>query len=200
MIKVGLTGGIGSGKSTVTKHLLEMGIKVIDADIISREVLNVYSSILDEIRTEFGEEVFNEDNALNRKKLGSIVFSNEKKRKKLENIIIPYIKKEIFNKFHEFEEEGESICILDAPTLMENNLHLEMDYNILVWVDRETQIERVIKRDELKRSEVINRINAQMSLEDKKKDADFIIDNRGSTDETINQVEEILRKLIEMEN
>lgn len=194
-----MTGGIGSGKSTVTKYLLNKGLKVIDADIISREVLNIYSSILDEIRETFGEEVFNEDNTLNRKKLGSIVFSNDNKRKKLEGIMIPYIKKEILLKFHEFEEQNESICILDAPTLIENNLHHNMDYNILVWVDRKTQIERVIKRDLLQREEVINRINAQMPLKEKRKESDFIIDNRGNVEETINQVEEILRKLFEME-
>lgn len=199
MIRVGLTGGIGSGKSTVTKYLLEKGLKVIDADIISREVLDIYNSILDEIREAFGGEVFNEDNTLNRKKLGNTVFSHKKKREKLESIMIPYIKKEIFNRIHKCEEEGESICLLDAPTLMENNLQHNMDYNVLVWVDRETQIKRVIKRDELQREEVINRINAQMSLEEKRKEADFVIDNRGSVEETINQVEEILRKIIEME-
>lgn len=199
MIKLGLTGGIGSGKSTVSNFLREIGIKVIDADIISREVLISHPEILVDIRSEFGDQVFNEDGSLNRKELGEIIFSSLENKKKLEEIMIPRIREEIEKQFVELKLSGEDVVVLDAPTLMENNMHVDMDATILIWVDVESQISRVINRDGLERQHIINRIQAQMSLDEKKKYADFIVDNRFSVDNTLKQIKKILSKIRDME-
>lgn len=193
-MKVGLTGGIGSGKSTVSNIIKKEGIETIDADIISREVLKIYPEINMAIKEQFTGDFFYEG-ILDRKKLGSHIFSNEKERKKLENIIMPYIKKEIFKSIKECEDSGQSICIVDAPTLIEQGLYELMDYNIVVWVDRKTQIDRIGKRDLLTNEEIINRIKSQMPLEEKIQYADFVIDNSGSIEETEIKVKEILRSI-----
>ncbi|MCM1990703.1 dephospho-CoA kinase [Oceanirhabdus seepicola] len=198
MLKIGLTGGIGSGKSTISNFLKEIGIKVVDADKISREVLGIYPEINERIRNEFGENVFVQDGNLNRKMLGNIIFQNTEKKKSFENIIIPYIIKEIRERIDALEKNREKIIVLDAPTLMEQKLNEEMDYNITVWVDRETQIERVMGRDKSSIEEVISRIDSQMSLDKKKELSDFIIDNRGAVQDTLQQVKKVLRVIEEM--
>lgn len=194
MIKVGITGGIGSGKSTISKYLIKEGYRIIDADIVSREVLIKYPEILDEIRTAFGEEVFSGNN-LNRVKLGDVVFRSEKKKQLLEAIIIPYIIKEIDERFQEYEKHGLNMVFLDAPTLIENNLHKAMDKNILIWVDRKTQENRVAARDNLVLGQVNDRINAQIPLDEKKKYVDYIVDNAGSLEYTYQQIDRLLINL-----
>ncbi|ADL52426.1 dephospho-CoA kinase [Clostridium cellulovorans] len=194
MIKVGITGGIGSGKSTISKYLIKEGYRIIDADIISREVLIKYPEILNNIRTTFGEEYFC-GNSLNRAKLGEVVFKDQEKKQLLEDIIIPYIIKEIDGKFEKYQKHGLKIVFLDAPTLIENNLHKTMDKNILVWVDRETQENRVATRDKLSLDQVNDRIDAQLPLDEKKKYVDYIIDNTGSVEETYQQIDKLLKVL-----
>ncbi|MEN8434054.1 dephospho-CoA kinase [Clostridium septicum] len=179
MIKVGLTGGIGSGKSTVSKMLIEKGFPIIDADVISQDVLKKYPEILEKVKIEFGSGFFDWRGEFRRREFGNHIFRFPKQRKKYEEIIIPYIKKEILEALNEHEKKGSKIVILDAPTLIENNLQNNMDFVILVWVDGNTQIQRIKNRDKLGREEAINRINAQMSLEKKKEFASIILDNNG---------------------
>jgi dephospho-CoA kinase len=193
-IKVGLTGGIGSGKSTVSDIFKKEGIPIVDADIISRDILKIYPEINNEIKKQFGEEFFYEG-ALDRRKMGNYIFSNDGERKKLEDIMIPYIKKEILAGIKEYGESGQKLCILDAPTLIEHGLHRLMDFNIVVWVDRKTQSERVRKRDSLSDKEVADRINSQMPLDEKIRYADFVVDNSGSVEETEIKVKEILHSI-----
>ena len=195
ILKIGLTGGIGSGKSTVTSFLLEQNIKVIDADKISREVLNIYPEILDRISETFGPEFIDENGALKRKALGNFIFEESIRRKTLENIIIPFIKKEIFIRINEYYSIGEKICFVDAPTLIENNLHKDMDFNILVWTDLKTQINRVMRRDDLTLEETMNRINSQKPLDEKKVLVDYVIDNSSSIESTQKQALNILKHL-----
>ncbi|KGN00747.1 dephospho-CoA kinase [Clostridium novyi A str. 4570] len=199
MITVGLTGGIGSGKSIISNMIKSKDIPIIDADLISREVLNIYPEILQEIKETFGEEFVDEDGNLKRRELGNHIFGQDDLRKKLENIIIPYIKKEIFNRIEECNKLNEKICVVDAPTLIEHKINEKMDYNILVWVDKDTQIERVKLRDNMNHEEIIKRINSQMSLEEKSKYVDFTIDNSGSLDNTKKELEEVLGKVIRLE-
>ncbi|WP_291579832.1 dephospho-CoA kinase [Clostridium sp. UBA6640] len=195
-IVAGLTGGIGSGKSTVSNMLIERNIPVIDADKISREVLIIYPEVLWSIKKEFGKEVFDENDNLNRKKLGAIIFSNEIFRKKLENIIIPYIKKEIFDKIEKYVEYGEKLCIVDAPTLIENNLHKYMDEVIVIVVNEEIQIKRVMARDSLSKKDALNRISSQMSLKEKLKYATYTIDNSDTISHTEEQLDNIIFNLL----
>ncbi|NLL29888.1 MAG: dephospho-CoA kinase [Clostridiales bacterium] len=191
MIKIGLTGGIGSGKSTVSKMLQDKGFKIIDADVISREVLVKYPEILDKIRIDFGEAFFDWRGEFRRKEFGNHIFRFPKQRKKYEDIIIPYIKKEIFNEFDKYEKSKEKIVILDAPTLIENNLQVDMDFVILVWVDNNTQIIRIKNRDKLSRQDILNRINAQIPLDRKRDYANIIIDNSKDLLKTKAQVDKI---------
>lgn len=195
MIKIGLTGGIGTGKSTVSRMLIAAGFKVLDADLVAREVLNKYPEILQKVRIEFGEGFFDWRGEFRRKEFGNHIFRFPKLRIKYENIIIPYIKKEIEVAFERYEKNGESIVILDAPTLIENNLHSNMDYVILVWADNSTQIQRVRNRDKVSNADAISRINAQMSLEEKKKYANILIDNNGELIKTKTQVDDLVKFL-----
>ncbi len=195
MLKIGLTGGIGSGKSTISKLLAEKNIPVIDADLISREVQCRYPEINLEIRKKFGNEFFDSDGEIIRRKLGNYIFQFKEKRVELESIIIPFIKKEIFSKITSYSKSGVKICVVDAPTLIEQGLYKLMDINILVWVDRETQIRRVMERDNFTREQVIQRINSQMCLDEKRKYVNYVIDNSKEIDSSVKQLEKILINL-----
>ncbi|MDD3223796.1 MAG: dephospho-CoA kinase [Clostridium sp.] len=195
MLCVGLTGGIGTGKSTVSGILKEKSINVIDADDISRKIYDIYPNLLKEIENEFGGEYFNEDGSLNRRKLGDHIFTSEVYRKNLEKIVMPSIKREIKKHIKLCEEVNEKICVIDAPTLIENGLSRDMDINILVWVDEKTQIDRVMKRDNMTREQVTQRIKAQMSVDKKKKYVDFIIDTSKEIENTQRQIDKIIAAL-----
>lgn len=192
MIKIGLTGGIGTGKSTVSKILSAEGFRIIDADLVSRDVLEKNPRILDIIRTQFGSGFFDWRGEFRRKEFGNHIFRFPKQRIKYEGIIIPYIKEEIETEFERYEKKGEKIVILDAPTLIENNLHLEMDYVILVVADNSVQIQRIISRDKLTKSDAVSRINSQMPVEQKKEFANIIIDNNGDLIDTQKQVYDLI--------
>lgn len=189
MIKIGLTGGIGSGKSTVSFMLKEAGFEIVDADIIAKEVLVKYPEILEKVKVEFGAGFFDWRGEFRRKEFGNHIFRFPKQRKKYEEIILPYIFKEINDEIEKYERSGAKSVIVDAPTLIENELHKEMDYVILVWVDSNTQIQRVRQRDTLSREEAINRINAQMPLDRKKDFANIIIENNDVLSKTKEQVD-----------
>ena len=195
MLKVGITGGIGSGKSTVTKMLRDKGFSIIDADIVAREVFIIYPDILNKIKEEFGPEFFDDRDKLDRKKLGNYIFKSANLRKKLESIMMPFIKIEIQRRIKMCEEDKVQLCFLDAPTLIENDLHISVDVTILVWVSSDVQVQRVMFRDDLEIDEIMDRIRSQMSLEEKKEFADFIIDNEGSIKNTRIQLDSIITQL-----
>ncbi|MHC1720749.1 MAG: dephospho-CoA kinase [Clostridiaceae bacterium] len=195
MLRIGLTGGIGSGKSTVSGYLKELGFKVIDADVVAREVMAIYPKIHEYINREFGKSFFDGEGRLDRKKLGSFLFANKEKLAGYEAVILPLIKKEIFIRMDELEKNGVSVCFLDAPTLIEQGMHKQMDKNILIWVDRETQIRRISKRDSMEHKQIMERISSQLDLDEKRKYADFIVDNTSGFEETKKQVHSILSEL-----
>ena len=192
MIKVGLTGGIGTGKSTVSNILKSEGFKVIDADTVAREVLEKNPEILEKVRIQFGEGFFDWRGEFRRKEFGNHIFRFPKQRVKYEEIIIPYIKAEIEAQIDIYKKKRVKVVILDAPTLIENKLHEEMDYVILVCADNSTQIQRVKSRDKLSQADAIGRINAQMPMEQKKNYANIIIDNNGDIIDTQKQVYDII--------
>lgn len=198
MIKIGLTGGIGSGKSTVSKILKDNGFSIIDADIIAKDVLLNFPEILEKVKIEFGSGFFDWRGDFRRKEFGNHIFRFPKERKKYESIIMPYIKKEIYEALNKEKKLKKKLVILDAPTLVENNLQDEMDYIIVVWVDNNTQVQRIKLRDRLSRDEAINRINSQLSLDTKKSFADMIIDNNKelvATKEQVDGLVDFLKKI-----
>lgn len=192
MIKIGLTGGIGTGKSTVSRMLMAKGFKVLDADLVARDVINRYPEILKRIKTEFGEGYFDWKGELKRKEFGNHIFRFPKLRKRYEEIIIPYIKKEIYLALQRYEDNKEKVVILDAPTLIENNMHKDMDLVIVVYTNTNTQIQRVKNRDKVTNADAISRVNSQMDIEEKKQYANILVDNNGDLNKTKTQVEGIV--------
>ncbi len=195
MLKVGITGGIGSGKSTVTNMLRERHFPIIDADIVARDVFIINPKLLPQIKKEFGHEFFDKDGNLKRKEFGNYIFKNDIKRQKLESIMMPFIINEINHRLKGYEEDNCKVCFLDAPTLIENNLHTTMDVNILVWVDSDVQIQRIMLRDHIDLEGAMDRIRSQMPIDDKKKFADFIIDNGERVENTKLQLDLIITEL-----
>lgn len=198
MLKIGLTGGIGTGKSTVSTIFREHGIEIVDADIIAREVLEKYPEILNKVRVEFGEGFFDWRGDFRRKEFGNHIFKFPKQRIKYESIVMPYIKKEIHNEIERLEKEDNKLIIVDAPILIETGLHEEMDYVVLVSADTQTQIQRIKARDGLANNDALNRINAQMSLDKKREFSNIIIDNNKDLENTRVQVEDIITFFKEM--
>ncbi|ACD23653.1 dephospho-CoA kinase [Clostridium botulinum] len=192
MIKIGLTGGIGTGKSTISDIFRSENFNIIDADVIAREVLQKNPQILDVIRNEFGTGFFDWRGEFRRREFGNHIFKFPKQRVKYESIIMPYIKEAINNAINSYEKKGDKVVIIDAPTLIENNMHEEMDYVVLVCAENSAQIKRVRDRDNLSKIEVVSRINAQMSLNEKKNFANVIIDNNGDLIETQKQVYDLI--------
>ena len=196
MIKIGLTGGIASGKSTVAKMLREMGAIVIDADEIARQVVEPESPAWQEIVAWLGSQILDETGRIKRRVLGSIVFSDQAALKKLEAITHPRILKRLDEMVSAYEKEGADKVVLDIPLLIECAWQNKVDLIWLVYVDEQTQLQRLQTRDNFTASEAEMRIAAQMSLSEKKRFADLIIDNGGTQSETRRQIEEQWRKIL----
>ncbi len=195
MIKIGLTGGIGSGKSTVSNILREGGISIVDADVIAREVIENYPVIIEKIKYVFGEKFIDLSGKLKRREFGNYIFSNEGEKSKYEVIIMPFIKGDILKKLYKLEQKHEKICVVDGATLIENGFCSYLDEILLVWVNQEVQISRVKKRDELTESQVLDRISSQMPLEEKKRYANFVLDNSNTLKETKTRLKDIFIKI-----
>ncbi len=188
MIVVGLTGNIGCGKSTVSNILKKLGVSIIDADIVSREIL-LDTKVLNLIFDTFGNSIKNTDNTLNRKKLGDIVFNDEKELIKLNNITHPKIKENILNQIKNIKND---IVVIDAALLIEANYLDIVDKIILVVCDESLQIKRILERDLFTKEEVIKRINSQMPQDKKREFANYIIDNSFSLYKLEDEVKKIL--------
>jgi dephospho-CoA kinase len=189
---IGLTGGIASGKSTVAKMLLELGIPVIDADQIAREVVEVGEEAYLQIVKEFGEEILQEDRTIDRGKLGSIVFHDKEKRQRLNSIVHPAVRKKMLMQKDQYIRSGENAIVLDIPLLFESNLTHLVDKIIVVYVDEHIQLQRLMARNGLSKEEAEARMKAQMPLIEKVSKADAVINNNGTIEETKQQLLNIL--------
>lgn len=176
---IGLTGGIASGKSTVSNYLRELGAFIIDSDQVAHNIIEKDKPAYQKIVKRFGSSILDKNREINRSRLARIIFDDYEKKRKLEEITHPYILDEIYKKMEEMKDKYR-IIILDAPLLFETGLDRAVDQTWVVYVNREIQLERLIKRDQLSSQEGVKRIEAQLSLEKKKEMADFIIDNNGS--------------------
>ena len=195
---IGLTGGIGSGKSTVSEYLLRKGYKVIDADAISRAATGPEGPALEPILLEFGAGVFNDDGTLDRKAMADIVFSSDEKRHKLEDIVCTIVKNEFMAEVEHLIEEGhEGPVFFDAPLLFEMGLENSVDESWLVTASVEIRTNRVMKRDGLSREEVMSRIESQMPDIEKELLADHVITNSLDLNWLFEQVDALLSMLEE---
>ncbi len=192
---IGLTGGIGSGKSTVSAYLKSKGCRIIDADALARQMTEKGSPALEKLRTAFGDKYFNDDGSLKRKELGAFVFAHPAQKKLLEGIVTKAVINESVATLEEWKKENyEGIVVLDAPLLFECGMQEYMDETWLVKADSETVIHRVMSRDRLSCDEIEGRINAQMPLSKKEKLADRVIDNSRDLEYLHKQVDKLLFK------
>jgi dephospho-CoA kinase len=191
-LTIGLTGGIASGKSTVSKMLGEIGIPVIDADIEARLAVEQGEAAYNDIVRYFGEDILDQDGNINREKLGSIVFQDEEKRKALNSFVHPAVRERMLAKVKEAKQNKEKAIVLDIPLLIEGNLQYMADKILLVYVNEETQLQRLMERNHYSKEEALARINSQMPIAEKVKHADKVIDNNGTIAETKQQLEQIL--------
>ncbi|MDM5156757.1 dephospho-CoA kinase [Bacillus sp. DX1.1] len=191
-VVIGLTGSIASGKSTVSQMFRERQIPVIDADIIAREVVEQGKEAYKEIIKVFGEEILQADGELDRQKLGSIVFYNEEKRLQLNQIVHPAVRKEMNAQKDMYIREGMQAVVLDIPLLFESKLTALVDQILLVFVNPDTQLERLVKRNGFTEEEARARIDSQMPLAEKVKLANKVIRNDGTIAETKAQLHNIL--------
>lgn len=177
---IGLTGGIASGKSTAGRLLKNAGVAVIDADVVAREAVDVGSPGLAAVVAEFGSGVLLPDGSLDRKTLGALVFANDELRRKLNAIVHPAVAQLAFEKLEALRAAGTAVAVYEVPLLFENGLEAGMDGTILIALDDATQLRRVMARDNLDEAAARARINAQMSLAEKRKRASVVVDNGGT--------------------
>ena len=189
---VGLTGGISSGKSTVSSYLKQLKIPVIDADQVARKVVEPNSQGAIEIRKTFGSDVFEEDGSLNRQKLGALIFSNAENRQKLDDLLQPLIKIMILDEIEEYRQKGENMIVLDLPLLFEKQYEELCEDIIVVYISKELQLERLMRRNQYTKQEALSRIDSQLSIEEKRKRATVLLDNQGTIQQLYHQVEQWL--------
>jgi len=192
---LGLTGGIASGKSTVAGILRRLGASIINADELSREVVQPEQDAWKEIITAFGPDILQKDKTLDRRKLRKIVFDNPEARKRLEAIIHPRVRALAEKKISELAAAGNSIIVYEVPLLFEAQIHLWLRPVILVACEIGTQRKRLLERDHLTETEAQQHLDAQMSLEEKRNLADYVIENDGNLEELEQQVRAVLQKI-----
>ncbi len=197
MFKIGLTGGIASGKSTVLTYFKDKGIPYIDADIVAREVVEPGTEGLQAIVETFGSNVLHADGTLNREALGAIVFHNEEKRQLLNSCLKTHIRNRIMELTSQYEQGNTPILIYDIPLLIEGEWYTMMDEVWLVYVNEMTQIERLMSRNGYTREDALARINSQMRLDDKRAYVDIIVDNNGTPHDLTVQLNTIWNERIE---
>ncbi len=198
MLKVGLTGGIATGKSVVCNILRELGCYVLEADKLAHKFYRPKTKIWEEIVAHFGKEILNPDLTINRSKLGNIVFNNEKERDFLNRLIHPLVIEEEKKIFKEVEKGGKhEIFITEAALIVEAGLVSNFDRLIVVYCDEETQLKRLIERNKIEREEAIKRVRSQFPLSEKLKYADYKINTSGTLRETVEQTEKVFRFLLQ---
>lgn len=191
-ICVGITGGIASGKSLVANHLRDLGYKIIDSDLIVKELYQNNKQMLQAIEIEFPEVFIN--HKIQKDLLGKMMFSDEKKRFTLNDIVHPIVKDEIIKQV-DLLKYTEKILFIDIPLLFEAKFEDVVDLIVLVYVTKDVQIHRLMERDRITKKFALQKIHAQLALEDKKKKADYIIDNNKSVEETKKNIQELLDKI-----
>lgn len=192
---IGLTGGIGSGKSTVAEMLRERGIPVVDADQVSREIVEPGQPALKELASAFGDEILTDAGDLNRAALAKKAFSSQENTDLLNSITHPAIRAEVRSQFAQLEEAGHKAAVYDMPLLIEQGLNEQVDLTIVVDVDAEERVRRLVDKRGLDEADARNRIARQIDDDTRKSVADVIIDNNGALEELETQVDALLTRL-----
>lgn len=192
MRKIGITGGIATGKSTVTNYLRQKGYTVVDADEAARAVVAPMSLGIDKVIDAFGQQIVKGDGQLDRELLGKLIFKDEAKRDQLNQLLHPLIMDWMDQQITQAEAE---IVFVDVPLLYEVGYDQKVDQVWLVYVNRMIQLQRLMERNHLTEEEANQRIDSQWSLEDKKEKADVIIDNEGNLDALYRQIDQLLEGL-----
>lgn len=192
---IGLTGGIASGKSTVARILKRLGAAIVDADALAREVVEPGNDAWKDIVEAFGAEVLQPDQTLDRQKLRATIFNNSAARKKLEAIIHPRVRALAEERIHQHAAAGYEIVVYEVPLLFEGNLHEWLRPVVLVACDLEIQKRRLQERDGLSVEASQRHIDAQLSLAEKRRLADYVIENDGSLEDLEREVESVLNKI-----
>ncbi len=183
---IGLTGGIASGKSTVSQVFKELGAYIIDADKVAHQIVEPGNPAWRDVITRFGANILNSDSTINREMLGDMVFGNPELLDDLNKITHPRVMERFKDELQCIKTNNpDAIVIMEVPLLYETHLERLCDLVIVVWVDREIQIMRLMARDNISREAAIKRIDSQMDLDEKAKKADFVIDNRKTKEETL---------------
>ncbi len=196
MLLVGLTGGVASGKSHAGKVFAELGAFIIDADQVAHQVIAKGTDAYHEVVAYFGSPILNPDGAIDRKRLGEIVFSDPQALQKLNAIIHPRVFEEQLRLVEEFSRYSpHGIVIFDAPLLVETDAHTRMNKNVVVFCDPVLQLSRLMARDQMTAEQAISRIQSQLAIEEKLRIADYRIDTSGTFKETHSQAERIYKDL-----
>ena len=195
MLLIGLTGGIGSGKSTVAAMLRDQGIRVVDADQIAREVVEPGQPALAELVEVFGQDILNDDGSLNRQELANRAFATEEATNALNTITHPRIEQETQRQFDLAAAEKDNFLVYDMPLLVERGLHEEMDMVIVVHTDIEERVRRLVEHRGLDEDDVRRRMSHQVDDVTRLASADVLIDNNGSVNHLRKQVDDFLATL-----
>ena len=193
---LGLTGGIASGKSTVSRLLAEAGARIIDADVLARQVVTPGRPAFQAVVDHFGSGILKSDGTIDRDRLAAEVFADPGQKAALERIVHPAVAEEMAARLAEIEATApESVVVLDVPLLFEAGMDAGLDLVVVVDAPEAVQLERLIQRSGLSRSEALARIGAQMPMAEKRRRADVVIDNSGALASTRSQVAALWRRL-----
>jgi dephospho-CoA kinase len=195
MLKIAITGGVGTGKSTVARMFAELGAEVLDADQIARDVVAVGAPAWEELRRLYGPDYFNENGELNRSKLAQLVFADPEERRRLDGIIHPRVEAELKARVAELERRGKALVLVEVPLLFETGREGGFDRVIVVAAPEALQIRRLRGRDRRGPDEIQGMLKAQWSLADKVARADYVVDNGGERRLTARQVKNIWAEL-----
>ncbi|EAC2401991.1 dephospho-CoA kinase [Listeria monocytogenes] len=193
---IGLTGSVATGKSTVSNMIQHAGIPLVDADIAARKVVEPGTEGLKEIVAYFGEEILLADGTLDRAKLGEIIFKDKEKREKLNEITHPRVKDYMLEARERFFRAGEELVFFDIPLLFESHLESLVDQIVVVWTTPETELKRLMERNNLTKEDALRRIESQMGIDEKARKADFVIDNNESLEKTQKQVYTFIERFV----
>lgn len=192
---LGLTGGIASGKSTADEFFKKKKIPIIDSDLIAHKIMEIGQNGYKAVVDYFGTDILNDDQTINRRKLGGIVFNDKAKLKKLNELTHPLVHQEIKQQMAQYRANQEKLVVIDVPLLFESGFESLCNGVLVISITPELQIERLMKRNDFTKKEAIARINNQMPLSEKEKRATYVVANTGTIDDLEKKLSDLLQEI-----